>query len=1486
MWDKRALVLVTVLYGLVGICFGQLPAPVAGPSVNMVSGTQLPGGDPFLQRQNEPSMAVSSRNALHLMGGANDYRTVDLPGVPGGEPTGEAWLGLFKSFDGGKNWVSTLLPGYPQDQSALGIAAPMHGFQAAADPIVRAGTNGLFYYSGIAFNRTATGAKGSGIVFVSSFIDDNNREGSDTIRYLGTSTVKASSAANFEDKPSIAVDIPRLGAKTCAVPGSPAQSFAGGKVYIAWTEFTGPKANNDARIQFSKSDDCGKTWSIAQNISGTQHTNQGASLAIDTLTGAVYVVWRVFAFGAQLDAIMLTASYDGGRTWTLPAPVAAISPFDQGTTGLSFRTNAYPALAVDLLRRIYVAWAQRGLPPNGDSRVVLTSIVPPLTDDTRAWRAVQWPVASTVDAYAGRGHQFMPAMAFSSGKLSLAWYDLRFDDQISVYSPLGGGQYQIQLLPDGTAVFGPFIQDPAPPYLPSSRRNTLDVRLAHSPPGFPQAFGPSIQVSQYEFGSPAGFGNTIEQLQVNPPNLPMFQQGTVPFLGDYIDIAGPTFIPLPAPLSFVWRPNVLAFDPDYTRVVWTDNRNVVQPADGDWTHYTPVGVAGPSVFDPTQQRPACAVGQGGSRNQDIFTASVSPLLVTAKSNAKPLSKALQREFPITVENTTGTARFYRLTVQQQPVGGKASFLQFPVAGLPDPLVSVDVQIAANASSARSVFITASDPNAAVPINVVEIQAPNAATVPNGLQGSVLLNADASNPNISNPNISNTEVYTPNISNPNISNPNISNPNISNPNISNPNISNPNISNAVIANPNISNPNISNPNISNPNISNPNISNPNISNPNISNTALTDTTWTVSNTGNTAAAYSLKLLQSQPPPPGVIVQLIVSKTYTTPVVLGCNLAVETHYLPVANITSPVFTDPLTLTQQTANDPFVPSVSLAPAETALITIRSLDQTTSDPVAALQHYNPSQSISPVAVGPATATPNALPSPPTLSLLIATLSLPAATVSGAFSQTLSAAGGTPPYSWSITAGNADGLLIGASTGVLQGVPAAAFPTGTQFAVTLLDHAGNSTTRVFNLIVNPAPAITTTVLSDADRGFLYVPQTLQVTGGTPPATWNLASGALPAGLALSAAGVVSGTPAANAVSSTFTVRATDVNHVAATKPLTINVFAPPAITTVSLPAAEQGVVYNQTILATGGLPETWSITAGTIPSGLAFAAGVLSGTPTAAGTYTFTVQVQDTLGATAIRQFTILVKAPPSITGGALPDATENAAYSFVIPVSNGTAPFVFQLTGGSLPPGLTLSPSGTISGIQIVGCAFPFAVTVTDSLGGTGSAQFSLNVVTPATQQFTGAYVLQNWTATASNGGTPAINPSTGPSGCPAFSYNINLGSPASGVSARTWTFQTTTPADGTVTFNWRYTGFHAFFQVTALLQVFAGANTITLYSAGPTDCCTTPSAGFDVSGTATIPVTAGSPFGVIAGGSNGDSNSQLNGTLTIWNFTAPGQ
>lgn len=196
----------------------QSPAPsmglVVGRNVNMVSGQTLPNGDPYLQRQNEPSVAASTRNPLHLLAGANDYRTVDIPGSFDDGETGDAWLGIYKSFDGGERWQSSLLPGYPQDTSAEGMASPLKGYHAGADPVVRPGTNGLLYYSGLAFNR---GEGGESAIFVSRFIDNNNKENRDPIAYISTSIVAKSSGKDFLDKPWMAVDVPRAGAKACRI---------------------------------------------------------------------------------------------------------------------------------------------------------------------------------------------------------------------------------------------------------------------------------------------------------------------------------------------------------------------------------------------------------------------------------------------------------------------------------------------------------------------------------------------------------------------------------------------------------------------------------------------------------------------------------------------------------------------------------------------------------------------------------------------------------------------------------------------------------------------------------------------------------------------------------------------------------------------------------------------------------------------------------------------------------------------------------------------------------------------------------------------------------------------------------------------------------------------------------------------------------------------------------------------------------------------
>lgn len=349
----------------IAVCLSALAAaqtPVAGQNVNMVSGTQWPGGDPYLQRQNEPSIAVSTRNPQHLLAGANDYRTVDIPFPPDqNSETGDAWVGMFKSTDGGDTWFSTLLPGYPQDNSPGGLASPLKSYSTATDPTLRSGTHGVFYYRGLAFSRSSN----SSTVFVARFQDLNNKGNSDPFRYLSTRLVQTGTSGQFLDKPWIAVDVPRpgttIGSATCTIDGA---TFTSGHVYLVYSVFLGTKpANNPhSQISFSRSADCGSTWTRPIKLSESYNLNQGTVAAIDPATGALYIAWRQIASGSDPDAILWTVSTDGGRTFAKAARAftyPAGDAFDQGATSTSFRTIALPALAVDKNGRVFLAFSQR-----------------------------------------------------------------------------------------------------------------------------------------------------------------------------------------------------------------------------------------------------------------------------------------------------------------------------------------------------------------------------------------------------------------------------------------------------------------------------------------------------------------------------------------------------------------------------------------------------------------------------------------------------------------------------------------------------------------------------------------------------------------------------------------------------------------------------------------------------------------------------------------------------------------------------------------------------------------------------------------------------------------------------------------------------------------------------------------------------------------------------------------------------------------------
>ena len=205
---------------------------------------------------------------------------------------------------------------------------------------------------------------------------------------------------------------------------------------------------------------------------------------------------------------------------------------------------------------IYLAWTKRGFGPNGEAQIMIST-----SHDGLNWSAPKeaitsfddWTNQSFQDA---PGHQFMPSITFAAGKIILIWYDQRWDLSAWLYD-LG--------------IFYEWWMEEEHPI-----RHTIDVRAAQAEPSLDPVFSKSIQVSRYRW---AEIGDLPVQLEFNTPNLPLFQTGKAPFIGDYIDITpSPSIIPE----GNHWRFNI---DPNSSTVyhaTWTDNRDVKPSIDDLW----------------------------------------------------------------------------------------------------------------------------------------------------------------------------------------------------------------------------------------------------------------------------------------------------------------------------------------------------------------------------------------------------------------------------------------------------------------------------------------------------------------------------------------------------------------------------------------------------------------------------------------------------------------------------------------------------------------------------------------------------------------------------------------------------------------------------------------------------------------------------------------------------------------------------------------
>ncbi|HEY7162126.1 MAG TPA: putative Ig domain-containing protein, partial [Acidobacteriota bacterium] len=335
-------------------------------------------------------------------------------------------------------------------------------------------------------------------------------------------------------------------------------------------------------------------------------------------------------------------------------------------------------------------------------------------------------------------------------------------------------------------------------------------------------------------------------------------------------------------------------------------------------------------------------------------------------------------------------------------------------------------------------------------------------------------------------------------------------------------------------------------------------------------------------------------------------------------------------------------------------------------------------------------------------------------------------------YDQTVSATGGTGPYSFAVTNGSLpNGLSLNPSTGQILGVPTV---LGTfNFDITATDSLGCTGTKSFSItIVCAAISVLPAVLPDGTVGSLY-DQTVFGSEGVGPYTFAVTSGTLPTGLTLNpTTGQVSGTLTAAGLF-LFDITATDVNGCSGLRGYQVTISCPTiTVSPATLPGGTVGTPYDQTVSAIGGTaPHTFSVT-GALPTGLTLntATGQISGTPTAAGTFNFTITATDSYGCTGSTAYTVTMQCPViTLTPATLPNGTVGTAYDQTVSGNDGTAPYTFAVTNGSLPSGLTLDTNtGQISGTPTAAGTFNFDVTATDTYGCSGVQSYSITMDCPA--------------------------------------------------------------------------------------------------------------------------------------------------------------
>jgi len=654
-------------------------AQQAGENINVlpVFGADPIRGDAYLQRQVEPALGVSTRNAQHLLAFFNDYRAVDVPGdfgvgenvasrtlgaikalwaritgrpSPRGKPAeaeaaAEAWIGMSRSYDGGLTWSGSFLPGFKLDTSPASVSSPIYGLDAATDPVVASAPCGIIYLGFVAFTRS-----GPSQMMVARFEDRNDTDGGETFVYQGMTTIEAGNNATngyFLDKPAIAVDVAR-----------PSNGCAH-SLYVSYTTFNGLTKDGkfQSQVHLATSHDGGKTFST-DKINGNFNENQGSAIAIHPTTGDVYVFWRHFftpdtmvyaQLGAATGKLSKPAALTSDALRTFDQPLLKTTSVADPVNGVAFRSNAFPTAAIARDGTVIAAWQERvdpatGLPSAGGTpRIVLTSRGPKSSSWTPR-RAIdngtRVPEAPGLGYFFDTGRadatahpQVMPSLSCAGGVCLLTYLESRAPGLTAGDNPGWIGGYS----------------------------RVMDLRAAVLDSSV-NVFR-SFQVSRYPYkvGHTGEGAGDIDEAAPGTPrlnfvNYPTSGGGTAAFVGDYTALV--PVVPFVPNGSGGWRWSTGDGDLPYPGFLaaWSDNRNLVPPATGiaGFPNYAPpnAGGCGPNV---------------GSRNTDVLSSRISlGLLVTAPTTTKtaPTPPDTLIDFPMTIWNNTSQLRQFRLTIDR------------------------------------------------------------------------------------------------------------------------------------------------------------------------------------------------------------------------------------------------------------------------------------------------------------------------------------------------------------------------------------------------------------------------------------------------------------------------------------------------------------------------------------------------------------------------------------------------------------------------------------------------------------------------------------------------------------------------------------------------------------------------------------------------------------------------------------------------------